>query len=167
MACLTFDAYGTPAPKGSYNAVTNRRTGRTLFVPASRGEHAWRRSVEEAAYGAWTNRTGLPMPRLEGPLSASVRFLLPRPKSVRRDFPTVKPDLDKLVRSTWDGLTSSGLIRDDARITDLRAEKRYADWWMPGALISIEWEDAMENLQTMCRSCNSRKGNRVDVVQGG
>lgn len=28
-------------------------------------------------------------------------------------------------------------------------------------------EDTMENLQTMCRSCNSRKGNRVDVVQGG
>lgn len=25
----------------------------------------------------------------------------------------------------------------------------------------------MENLQTMCRSCNSRKGNRLDVVQGG
>lgn len=28
-------------------------------------------------------------------------------------------------------------------------------------------EDTMENLQTMCRSCNSRKGNKVDVVQGG
>lgn len=32
---------------------------------------------------------------------------------------------------------------------------------------SLGGEDTMENLQTMCRSCNSRKGNKVDVVQGG
>ena len=141
MASFTFNVYGTPAPKGSYNAVTNGRTGMTVLIPSSRGEHAWRRSVEEAAYGAWRNDMGLPMPRLEGPLRVRMLFLLPRPKSVKRDLPTVKPDLDKLSRSTWDALTSCGLIRDDARITDMTAAKRYADWWEPGALISIEWKD--------------------------
>jgi Holliday junction resolvase RusA-like endonuclease len=53
-----------------------------------------------------------------------------RPNGMLRDaapsFPTVKPDLDKLVRSTLDALTMSGVIEDDARIWGLSASKQYA-----------------------------------------
>ena len=60
------------------------------------------------------------------PVEITLVFHLPKPKSVKRDFPSVKPDLDKLVRSTFDGLTTGGLFEDDALVIALSASKIYA-----------------------------------------
>jgi crossover junction endodeoxyribonuclease RusA len=38
-----------------------------------------------------------------------------------------RPDLDKILRSTWDALTASGVIYDDARISQTFATKVYVD----------------------------------------
>jgi crossover junction endodeoxyribonuclease RusA len=53
-------------------------------------------------------------------------FTLPKPKSApktRRTLPDRKPDIDKLVRSTCDALTTAGVYEDDARIVSLTASK--------------------------------------------
>ena len=143
MNSIEFDVIGEPAPKGSYNAVTNRRTGKTAFIPNNTREMPWRQNVEHAAMKAWHDRTGAPtMPRLDGPLTFNAVFYLTRPKTVKRILPTAKNDLDKIIRSTWDALTQSGLIADDGRIWQIgHASKRYVDsQHKHGAHITIQWD---------------------------
>ncbi len=61
-------------------------------------------------------------------------FIMRKPKTVTRDFPTVAPDLDKLVRAVLDGLTAIA-YRDDAQVTDIRAHKVYGE--NPGVEVRI------------------------------
>ena len=49
---------------------------------------------------------------------------------------TTAPDLDKLIRSTGDALTTSGLIRDDALICSVHASKLEVVGWA-GAVIRL------------------------------
>ena len=50
-----------------------------------------------------------------------------------------KPDLDKLIRAVGDGLSvDAGLLKDDSRISSIKAEKRYCERQeVPGALIVL------------------------------
>ena len=113
---------GEPIPQGSHSV--NRKTGH-LFDANSRLK-AWRKDAGTALdqyigtwFGAWTP--------YDGPLHVEVTFYMKRGKTVTRELPSVKPDIDKLMRALNDMLTISGLIKDDARITSSRALKRYAD----------------------------------------
>lgn len=125
---VSFSVVGRPAPQGSKRAV---RPG--VMVEMSRYVKPWRRDVEAAGKAA----VGMEWTPLDGALLLDVTFVQLRPKSAPKDrvHPTVAPDLSKLVRSTEDALTTAGIIRDDARITDLHAYKRYDDW--SGAIITI------------------------------
>jgi len=69
-----------------------------------------------------------PAKLLDGPLSLTARFFLPRPKSLpkRIEHPAKKPDLSKLVRAIEDALT--GIIwRDDAQVVHENASKHYGE----------------------------------------
>jgi Holliday junction resolvase RusA-like endonuclease len=69
-------------------------------------------------------------PMLEGPLSVSLAFYKPRPKSrtKKHKYPDTKPDLDNLVKNILDGVTQSGRVwRDDAQICMLTAVKHYGE----------------------------------------
>ena len=113
---------GEPTPQGS--KAVNRKT-RTMFEANPRLK-AWRK---EAAvhldqyigtwFGAWEP--------YDGPLHVDVTFYLPRGKTVTRELPSVKPDLDKLQRALGDMLTISGIITDDARVTRWSPRKRYGE----------------------------------------
>lgn len=60
-----------------------------------------------------------------GALSVSIEFELPKPKSVTRKYPTVKPDIDNLVKSLVDSL--NGIVwKDDCQIVNLNVSKRYS-----------------------------------------
>lgn len=59
------------------------------------------------------------------PLVLSIRFLLTKPKSVKRVFPVVKPDLDNLVKAVKDALKGIAW-HDDSQVCDSRESKRYA-----------------------------------------
>lgn len=86
----------------------------------------WRRAIAAATVQAM-GTFGVTAP-LDGPLSLSAVFWMPRGKTVRRDEPTVPPDLDHLLRALGDSLKLAGAIADDARITSFgRVSKRYAD----------------------------------------
>jgi crossover junction endodeoxyribonuclease RusA len=54
------------------------------------------------------------------------------------EFPATRPDLDKLARSTLDGLKSAGLYGDDGQVVILNVNKRYClNGEPPGAGIEI------------------------------
>lgn len=127
----TIRVYGDPAPQGSKNAY--RRGGKVLLVEANKALKPWRDSVTLHARRYTGAHTG------NKPLSVRYVFYLPRPKSVRRPHPHVKPDLDKLIRAVNDGISAAGVWDDDSRPVTMTATKRYADEANPpGCLIRIE-----------------------------
>lgn len=133
--------YGTPAPQGS---KVRTKWG---MREASNKVQPWREAVVSEVI-----RQSLHTTRLEGPLAIRVTFLLKRPAShygSRKGQPYLKdtaplyvskpPDVDKLLRSTFDGLTQSGLIGDDAQFVIVHAQKVYAGAdEAPGAIIGVD-----------------------------
>lgn len=116
---LHFRASGTPIPQGSKTVA--QHGGRAWVRDANAGKlKPWRENVATAA------RASHDGDRLDGHLSVDMLFLLPRPTSVIRPFPSVKPDLDKLVRAVMDGITDAGVWADDARVVELWTAKTYA-----------------------------------------
>jgi Holliday junction resolvase RusA-like endonuclease len=118
---------GIPAPQGSKRAFVVK--GRPVLTESAGEKHkAWRLSVLYAA-----RETGV---ALRAPVYVRLRFVLPRPASVKkRPWPSVRPDLDKLIRSTLDGLVDAGLIDDDAHVCTLTASKQYGD--RPGCGVQV------------------------------
>lgn len=115
-----FTVDGVPVPQGSKTgfvagnrAIVTDQNAKTL--------KPWRQTVSSAARAAHQGD------RVEGPVLLVVEFRFLQPKSVRREFPSVKPDLDKLLRALMDGITDSGLWRDDAQVVTTHMSKRYAD----------------------------------------
>jgi crossover junction endodeoxyribonuclease RusA len=128
---ITFDVIGRPAPQGSKKSIGNNR-----FVESSKFLPAWRKAVRVAAEEAviasmWA--------RVSGPVELEVMFYLDRPSSVstvKRPYPIVPPDIDKLLRSVQDSLTGV-IYEDDAQIIRVLAWKVYADTRVPGAFIRV------------------------------
>jgi len=129
--------YGTPGPQGSKKHVGGGR-----MVESSKKVGPWREAVTTAAQLA-----GVAGLRLDGPLCVAVEFILKRPKwhhrkrGLRPDAPTwvtTTPDLDKLLRSTKDGLVQAGVIVDDKLVAAGSQLKRYAGAdETPGAIVEI------------------------------
>ena len=110
---------GVPAPQGSKNAY--RRGDRCVLVESSKKVKPWRQAV------ARTARETIPQP-LEGEIHLRVVFVMPRTKAMgEKPAPPMlqRPDLDKLLRSTCDGLTGAAYV-DDSQVTHISSEKRRA-----------------------------------------
>ena len=82
-----------------------------------------------------------------GPVYVGITFLFPRLKShlntkgiIKPNAPLYKistPDIDKLCRSTLDGITGV-LLKDDSQVASLMATKQYAnEGEYIGAIITI------------------------------
>lgn len=124
---VAFEVRGIPAPQGSKRGfVVN---GRAVLVESSAKVKPWREDVRQAAITAMAGR-----PALGGAVNVSIVFSLPKPKSTKRVYPSVRPDLDKLCRSTLDALTSAGVFSDDAQVVTMAVSKMYGD---PGAHIIV------------------------------
>lgn len=128
LQTLEFEVIGDPASQGSHTIINGR------IVQVNSPKHkAWRKAVTQAAIEAlpdnWTP--------LDEAVELSVIFYLPKPKTVQRDYPTVTPDLDKLVRAVGDSLTDAKVLVDDARIVLLHAQKLYAGSRGLGAVIRV------------------------------
>ena len=140
MILLVVD--GEPAPQGSKKFFGGRP------VEVSKKVKPWRNAVVSAVIDA-----GHDTLHIDGPVTVSVLFYFKRPdshygsrkgekylKDTAPVFRATTPDLDKMLRSTFDGLTDSGAIADDKYIVGVQAEKRYSrDGWQ-GAIIAIEQE---------------------------
>lgn len=140
---------GTPRPQGSKiarqvttstggryaaGAAGARRARRTVLCESSKGLPAWRAAV--AAGAAVAHPDG----PLDGPVAMTVVLRMPRTKAMgdRPAPPMVeRPDLDKLLRGIFDGLTGPAL-RDDSQVIAITATKRRArPGESPGAEITL------------------------------
>lgn len=127
---LTMIINGDPAPKGSYRALMIH--GKPRLIPMSKREHKWRKIVANACK---QSRVKIPP---HTPIEAQEIYYLKRPKTVRRNLPTVPPDIDKLQRCLHDGITDSGLWDDDSRLVKVKAEKVYTNG-DSGVIITLRW----------------------------
>ena len=122
---------GKPIPQGSVNVYGGR------VVSVKPELRRWRDSIRAALLA---RHDGEP---LDGPLSVSLVFQLPKPQRPRWSLPAVKPDADKLTRAVFDALsttkTQAGVITDDARIVTYSATKTYHH--TPGVLITITQQE--------------------------
>lgn len=145
MTGLSIRVFGPPAVAGSKTVVPTKAGPRVVDggSKAARAHRAtWRSDVVDAT------RRHLPddWTPIDGPVTLTITFHLPRPKSVptrRRDgsipMPTTRPDATKLLRATEDALTVAGVWRDDSQVVNLHVAKAYADdHQLPGASIYIE-----------------------------
>ena len=126
---VTFFVEGIPVPQGSKNVS---RWG-NVYDANHKDLRAWRQKIAQGAHDA-TDHV------FSGPVHVRVEFILPRPKTVKRIYPAVKPDLDKLLRALFDGLHCSGhkLLVDDSLVCSTQSSKRYLiGTESPGALITV------------------------------
>ena len=133
MTPVEFEVVGLPAAQGS-----KRHVGNGVMVETSKNLKPWRQAVAEAARDIAAD-----VGQYDEPLHMEVVFRFPMPKSRRAAVrslgiasKTTAPDLDKLIRSTGDALTTSGLIRDDALICSVHASKLEVVGWS-GAVVRL------------------------------
>lgn len=129
---------GDPQPQGSLRAIVNYdRTGRP-FANVVHDDSAklttWRDLVGIQARNAMVRDTGIGM--LVGPLSIQADFYLPKPPSVTRGRPHVKPDGDKLLRAVCDALEGV-MYRNDSQLCDYRVQKFYEGYYRPGVILNV------------------------------
>lgn len=139
---ISIIVHGEPKPQGSKKFVGTTKTGRGILVESCKLVKSWRESVKSACRevieaGAVT---------IDEPVWCRMVFTMPKPKSApktRRTWPSSRPDLSKLERSTEDAIVDSGLLREDSRIVEyLRAAKVFPNedpeaLQVPGVRIEI------------------------------
>ena len=142
--------WGIPAPQGS-KAVRGYVNGRAILGEASKAVAPWRVDVRAACQNQYQG------PVLTGPVAICATFLFERPQGhwgTGRNADRLKPsapkhltstrhgDLDKLLRSTLDGLSVSAggsLIKDDSLVVEAMANKRYVEEGeLPGAYLTVK-----------------------------
>jgi Holliday junction resolvase RusA-like endonuclease len=131
-----FFAAGEPKPKGSMSTFYNKALGRSVIVGKPTVKR-WEKAVALAAKMAWSE------PLLTEAVRVRLVFYLPRGKTVKRPWPSVKytGDLDKHMRSVLDALTGVVYV-DDTQVCEATLSKRYADENEPGVLVEISECDA-------------------------
>jgi Holliday junction resolvase RusA-like endonuclease len=143
---IEFSVLGVPAPQGSKRGIVNKYTNRVAMIESSKKVKPWRDDVARAAEDAMMRGAiftdAFPLKR---PLTVTVTFMFLRPAAhintkggLRPSAPvhlSKRPDLDKLLRSTFDALTSR-LWVDDAQIVHVVARKKFGE--TSGAHIVVE-----------------------------
>ena len=127
---IKFSVEGTPIPQGSMKHIGG---GRMIHSRATELA-TWRALIAHAAKQAGCQP-------IDSPIIITMKFRLKRPKTVKRDHPTVPPDTDKLVRAVNDGLTGQAYA-DDSQIIKIVASKEYAQ----AAGVDIEISDEFDCL---------------------
>jgi crossover junction endodeoxyribonuclease RusA len=119
-----FFVKGRPVPQGSLKFIHGRPIhARATDLAVWRADIA--RNAELSGYKP-----------VQGGVKVKCSFVFNKPKSVKdRNFPWVKPDIDKLLRAVLDGLTGVA-YEDDCQVILIEASKVYGE--REGAWIEIE-----------------------------
>lgn len=140
---VTIDVRGLPHPQGSMLTHVMPTGKVATRYPAS--VWRWRAQVQQAVADARVTQ-------ITAPVELRLGFDLPRPaghygtgrnagnvKPSAPLWPSIRPDLDKLVRCICDAITDAGLWRSDAQVCSLHSAKRYTNQAsdVPGVRITI------------------------------
>jgi crossover junction endodeoxyribonuclease RusA len=128
---VKFTAYVTPIPQGSMKGfVVPGKWGakdRAILTSDNTKLKPYRGEVTREAMVA-LGKAGIAEPFADKhvPVSVIFDFYLQKPVSTpkKRQYPSVKPDLSKLVRSTEDAMTGI-LYADDAQVVEFSVRKHY------------------------------------------
>jgi crossover junction endodeoxyribonuclease RusA len=129
---IEFRVNGLPVPQGSMKVINGHiihSQGSVLAV--------WRSTVALAAKTAGARP-------IEGAIVIECNFFMPRPKTVKRPFPSVAPDLDKLIRGVLDALTAVAYV-DDGQVCEIVSSKNYSE--DPGVQIKISQKNFDNSLE--------------------
>ena len=151
---LEFFVAGIPAPQGSKTHV-----GNGIMVESSKKVKPWRQDVRQAATEAAAGRV------FTGPVFVILDFKLPQlVTDPHRWQHRTTPDLDKLVRSTFDAIVSAGVLKDDALVYSLVAEKHHArSDERPGVTVAIYDRSEVAEFaraESMAAAAKARKAAR-------
>jgi Holliday junction resolvase RusA-like endonuclease len=117
---LMFIVQGEAIPQGSKTIAQGG--GKVWLRDANPKLKAWRASVAQQV--AMQLPDGIGFPKHE-PVRAVILIYLNKPKSVTRSMPTVQPDVDKLCRAIFDGLTEANAWSDDSQCIEVKIAKHY------------------------------------------
>lgn len=159
--------HGLPAPQGS-----KRSLGNGIMVESSKRVKPWRQDVKLDSREQYKGQP------IVDPVSIEITFYLPRPQAhyrtgkfagqLKPTAPThstscAQGDIDKLVRSTLDGLSAKAggcVIADDSLVVALTCEKRYVtDAEGCGAVIRV-----IQRQYDSKRSCTDLRANAQALV---
>lgn len=123
----SFFVEGKPVPQGSLKFIH----GRPIHERAA-DLAVWRANIAREC-----RATGITK-QVDGSVWLRLVFFSMPPKTVKREEPYVRPDLDKLIRAVLDGLTGVA-YDDDCQVTQIEAEKHYCNEFQtdPGVWITI------------------------------
>lgn len=123
---------GDPVQQGS---LTGRPVGGHVKIYADNEKklRPWREQIAGVGAQAMRSDDGWGFkPPLDGALRVRITFTIARPKTVTRRWPSVPPDLDKLLRAVFDALKTGEKRKqdgpvwaDDARVVRVEATKLY------------------------------------------
>lgn len=143
---IRFSVVGVPVTQGSAKAIIHKTTGRAVLIQENHKDlRAWRGAIRRAAEVMAGGQKAAP----QTPVWVRATFLLPRPASVKRPRPAVKPDLDKLARAGLDAL-SGVLFEDDGQVVSLTVSKQYAaEGRPPGAVFEVTFGPEAEGQESL------------------
>lgn len=128
---ISIHVEGEPIPMGSKIAGVTKDGKPYLRDSNSKNLRAWQKAVYDAADAV------AGAAELKGAIEVNLFFRLRAPKTLVRSQPCVKPDLDKLVRSTLDPLTKCAVWGDDAQVCSMNVSKTYASPGKPPGVTII------------------------------
>lgn len=124
---MEFFVTGNPVAQGRPRGFV--RNGRVGFYDPKESKE-WKQIVADTA-----RQEGIIPFAAAIPVKLVLEFRLTKPKSVKRNLPTVKPDLDNFIKAVKDGLKGIAW-HDDSQVCRIVATKAYHD--NPGVTIRID-----------------------------
>lgn len=125
--------------KGKQRPRFSRKT-HTVYTPSATTD------FEKRVKQAWLDGYG--DLKAHGEVMVSMQFYYPVPKSDSKKVrkakldeeiaPTIKPDIDNLIKSVLDGLNGVA-FGDDKQVTSITAAKLYSE--KAHTIVSVSWED--------------------------
>jgi Holliday junction resolvase RusA-like endonuclease len=128
-----------PAPQGSKRYVGGNHASGGRFIEASKKLAPFREAIAAAVKIYLEQNPDFEM--FTEPVIVSATFVMPRHKTVKRLWPSVAPDTDKLQRALGEAISLpkyGQLMTDDSLIVQWHAQKIYSQPGEMGVYFQIE-----------------------------